>query len=605
MNELNENTEIDDIHEKARNPKKSAVRLIKRLMKFKKKFVLIILSIIITAGLTIGGPLIIANIIDLLFAGLRSGASFSTYSDNLIKPLITLAIVYSASSLFLYLAQYLMADVSQKLTLELRAEISGKLSRLPLKYFDNNKKGDILSRATNDLEKISESLQEGLLQLFNSGITILAAIVIMFQISPSLTFLVLGTIAISIVITTMSSSKVEKNFYDSQQALGRLNGTIEEVFTGQDVIKAFNREDPTYSEFEKINNELISKYQRAQFSMNVLAPIVKIVGRLSYVIVAILGGIFVLNGSLTLGSIQAFIQYVDMCLEPTSEAAYLLSMVQSAVASSERVFDILDSEEELDNATNSFTNISGQVSFNKVNFGYDPNKLLMEELDINLNAGEKIAIVGPTGAGKTTLINLLMRFYDIQDGSITIDGVDIKRVRRGELRRQFGMVLQDTWLFHGTVQENLSYGNPDASLEDVIHAVKAARVHHFIQTLPNGYQTIIEEEGANLSVGERQLLTIARAILADPSMLILDEATSSVDTRTEAEIQIAMAKLMEGRTSFVIAHRLSTIKDADKILYMKGGNVLESGSHDELISKRGHYEELYNSQFANALSAAI
>jgi ATP-binding cassette subfamily B protein len=499
--------------------------------------------------------------------------------------------------LFVYIGQRLMADVSQNLTMGLRKELSSKLNRLPLKYYDSHKKGDILSRATNDLERIADSLQEGLLPLIKAAVTI----VIMLFINPFLTLIIVTALALSLFVTAKTSSKIEKRYANNQQALGELNSMIEETFTGQIIVKAFSRENQTLEDFRNVNQKLCDANRKAQFSVYAIYPLLTILEKISYVAVAVVGGIFVVNGAVTLGNIQAFIQYVHMCLEPATEASYILNMLQSAIASAERIFDILDEPEEIPDSPESKTieNPMGKVAFEHVKFGYRDDSILMKDINISMNTGDKIAIVGQTGAGKTTLVNLLMRFYEIQDGRITIDGVDTRELRRGNLRKMFGMVLQDTWLFHGSIQDNIAYGRPGAGMEQVALAAKAARAHHFIKTLPQGYQTILDEDGSNISQGQKQLLTIARAILADPSILILDEATSSVDTRTEAEIQEAMKQLMQGRTSFVIAHRLSTIRDADLILVMQNGTIVEQGNHKGLMARKGLYEQLYNSQFAN------
>lgn len=586
--------------EKARNPKLTTKRLLRYLFKQKAKFIVILLSLIISCGLMIAAPLVVGQAIDILFKGIQSNTPFSALAGDIGRILTVLGLLYLFSSVFSYIAQYFMAGVSQTLTLTLRQEISLKLSRLPLHYYDSHQKGDILSRATNDLERVGDSLQEGLMQLINAVITIVAAVVIMMTISPTLTLIIIAVLSASLFVTGKLSPKIEKRYADNQQTLGSLNGVIEETFTGMALVKAFNREEASMAAFREINGQLVKTNWRAQFSVYAVSPFVKILGKTGYVAVAVIGGVFAVNGTLSLGRIQAFIQYVDMCLEPAHEAAYVMSMMQSAVASAERVFDLLDAPEEVpDTAGNSMiVNPKGKVEFQHVSFGYQEGSLLMKDIHLSLNAGDTVAIVGPTGAGKTTLINLLMRFYELQGGRITVDGYDISRLNRGHLRRMFGMVLQDTWLFHGTVLDNIAYGDPNATQEEIMEAAKAARVHHFIQTLPQGYRTMLDEDGSNLSQGQRQLLTIARAILAKPAILILDEATSSVDTRTEAEIQKAMKRLMQGRTSFVIAHRLSTIRDADRILVMKDGTIIEQGSHHELMSQKGFYEELYNSQFA-------
>lgn len=600
------NNDLDEFSvDKARNPKAVTQRLIRYLSKQKIRFIVIILSIVISAGLILATPLVVGKAIDIFYEGIKASAEaglpFRIDMDTMGAIIGILALLYILNALFVYIGQYLIAEVSQNLTLGLRQELSTKLNRLPLKYYDSHKKGDILSRATNDLERIADSLQGSLLQLINAAITIVAAIIIMLVISPVLTLIMVVTFAVSLLVTLKISPRIEKRFANNQQTLGKLNGAIEEAFAGQMVIKAFSREKQFLEDFRKINQSLCDANRKAQFSVYAIYPLIEVLGKFGYVAVAVAGGIFVINGAVTLGNIQAFIQYVNMCLEPTTEASYILNMLQSAVASAERVFDILDEMEEIPDSLDYKTieNPVGKVAFEHVRFGYLDDALIMKDINISLNAGDKIAIVGPTGAGKTTLVNLLMRFYEIQGGRITVDGVDTRELSRGNLRKMFGMVLQDTWLFHGSIQENIAYGRPDASLDEVILAAKAACAHHFIQTLPQGYQTILDEDGSNVSQGQKQLLTIARAILADPSILILDEATSSVDTRTEVEIQKAMNRLMQGRTSFVIAHRLSTIRDADLILVMQNGTIIEKGTHQELMAANGFYEQLFNSQFTS------
>jgi ATP-binding cassette subfamily B protein len=518
-----------------------------------------------------------------------------------------LLLIYIAASLFKYFEQYMMAGVSQTLTLDMRKELSDKLNHLPLKYYDSHKKGDILSRATNDLERVADSLQEGLMQLITSVVTMTLAVIAMVTISPMLTLIIAVTLMVSMLATTKFANKIEGYFANNQETLGELNGFIEETFTGQLVIKAFSKEEDALQDFKEVNQRIYDASRKAEFYAYAIEPFIRFLGKIGYVIVAVIGGVFAVNGTLTLGNIQAFLQYVDQCSEPMTQISYILNMLQSAVASAERVFEILDEEEEAPEelVCKNIDNPRGEVAFEHVKFGYSDNAILMNDINLNLSAGSTIAIVGPTGAGKTTLVNLLMRFYEIQGGRITIDGVDIKEMSRSSLRTMFGMVLQDTWIFHGSIQENIAYSRMDASLDDVILAAKAAHADHFIRTLPEGYKTILEADGSNVSQGQKQLLTIARAILADPTILILDEATSSVDTRTEAEIQKAMSNLMKGRTSFVIAHRLSTIRDADLILVMQNGTIIEQGKHQELLNKKGFYEKLYNSQFANSAAEEV
>lgn len=608
---IEDNGIADTSIERAKNAKRTTLRLIKLLAKQKFRFLAILISVLISSSLIIAAPLVMGKAIDQLYNGIKAsmktGVKFSVNISTMGGTIGILLIIYILTSLFKYFEQYMMSGVSQNLTLGLRKELSDKLNRLPLKYYDTHKKGDILSRATNDLERIADSLQEGLMQLITSVVTIIIAIIIMMTISPILTLIAIITLVVSMLVTTRISHKIEGYFADNQRILGELNSTIEETFTGRLIIKAFSGEKDSLESFRKINQRLHDANRKAQFSAYSIAPFIRFLEKIGYVIIAVVSGIFAVQGTMTLGSIQAFLQYVDMCSEPMTEISYIINMLQSAVASAERVFEIMDEIEETPDIPNSklIKNLKGEVVFEHVKFGYSNDNILMKDININLNSGDKIAIVGPTGAGKTTLVNLLMRFYETQGGRITIDGMDIKELSRSSLRTMFGMVLQDTWLFHGSIQDNIAYSRLDADLDDVILAAKAARADHFIRTLPQGYQTILDEDGSNVSQGQKQLLTIARAILANPSILILDEATSSVDTRTEVEIQKAMNHLMQGRTSFVIAHRLSTIRDADLILVMEKGTIIEQGKHQELLDKKGFYEKLYNSQFAHKAAAEV
>jgi ATP-binding cassette subfamily B multidrug efflux pump len=596
---------FDDAIERAKNVKATTIRLIKLLARQRGKLLLILLSVLISAVLSIAAPLVMGKAVDQLYEGIKSAAAAETafqVSINTMGGTIgILLLIYLATSLFNYFEEYVMASVSQQLTLSMRKELSGKLNRLPLKYFDSHSKGDLLSRVTNDIERIADSLQEGLIKCITSVVTIFASLIIMTFISPLLTIIVITTLGLSLFVTTRFSHKIEGYFADNQKNLGELNGKIEEIYTGQLVIKAFSKESDTLKAFQAANEKLYDANRKAQFSVYAIDPLIRFLGRIGYVIIAVVSGIFAVQGTMSLGNILAFLRYVGNCSEPMTEISYILNMLQSAVASAERIFEVMDEEEErleqvLDEPLKS---PKGEVTFKHVKFGYSDDVVLMNDINLRLNAGDTIAIVGPTGAGKTTLVNLLMRFYELQGGTIAIDGVDIKKMSRSSLRRMFGMVLQDTWLFHGSIRDNIAYGRLNASLDEVVSAAKAARANHFIQTLPQGYDTILEADGSNISQGQKQLLTIARAILANPSILILDEATSSVDTKTEAEIQRAMSNLMKGRTSFVIAHRLSTIRDADLILVMQNGTIIEQGKHQQLLEQKGFYEQLYNSQFAN------
>ena len=596
---------MDDSIDRAKNVKATSIRLLKYLAKQKLKLFAVLITVLVSSALNLAAPLVMGQVIDQLAKGIKmsltTGVKFSVDISTIGKTVILLLVIYILTSLFIYFQQYLMSGVAQTLTLGLRKEISQKLNHLPLRYYDSHKKGDILSRATSDLERVADSLQQGLMQFISSSVTIAAAVVIMLAINPLLALITVLTLTLSMFITTKISHRVEGHFADNQKYLGELNSTIEEAFTGQMVIKAFSGEAKSVDAFKKVNMQLYDANRKAQFTAFSIEPLIRFIGKIGYVVVAVVGGIFAVQGTMTLGNIQAFIQYVDMCSEPMTQISYILNMLQSAVASAERVFELLDEEEEVPDIQNSkqLKNVKGEVAFEHVRFGYRDNAVLMKDINIHVHSGDTIAIVGPTGAGKTTLVNLLMRFYEIQGGKITVDDVDIKEFSRGTLRKMFGMVLQDTWIFQGSVRDNIAYSRPDATPDEVILAAKAARADHFIRTLPQGYQTILNEDGSNVSQGQKQLLTIARAILANPSMLILDEATSSVDTRTEAEIQKAMKQLMHGRTSFVIAHRLSTIRDADLILVMQNGTIIEQGKHLELLNQKGFYEKLYNSQFAS------
>lgn len=591
--------------EKAKDAKKTTKRLLKYMAKQKFKILIIFISVLISSALTVLAPMVMGKAIDQLFNGIKTavqtGTKFSVNFSTMGGIVSILLGLYLISAVFIYIQQYIMSGVAQNLVLSMRKDLSDKLNKLPLKYYDSHKKGETLSIVTNDLEKVADSLQEGLMQLITAVVTVVGSIVMMISISVPLTIVSAITLLVSLGITVVIARKSQERFSENQKALGELNSNIEEIFTGQIVVKAFSKEKDTIRNFKILNQNLYNASRKAQFSSYAISPIIRFINLIGYVIIAVVGGIFASTGAMTLGSIQAFIQYVNQASEPTTEISYIVNMLQAAIASAEGVFTVMDEVEEIKDEESSkvISMPKGKVQFEHVKFGYSDDFILMKDININLNAGDKIAIVGPTGAGKTTLVNLLMRFYEIQGGRITIDGVNIKDLKRGELRTMFGMVLQDTWLFNGSIKENIAYSKSDATMDEIVRAAKSARVDHFIRTLPQGYDTILTEDASNLSQGQKQLLTIARAILSDPSVLILDEATSSVDTRTEVEIQKAMNNLMKGRTSFVIAHRLSTIRDADLILVMKEGTIIEQGSHKELIEKKGFYEELYNSQFTS------
>jgi len=515
--------------------------------------------------------------------------------------LLSLLILYVFSAIFIFVQQFLMSSVSQKTVFQLRREVDQKLSRLPLKYFDDRTHGEILSRAVNDVDNIGSSLQQSVSQLITSTTTLIGVLVMMLSISFNLTLIVLLTLPLSIIIIRGIAGKSQNYFRTQQKALGELNGHVEEMYTGHKIIKAFGHEDEVIEEFNDLNGRLYRASWRAQFASGIIMPLMRFVGNVGYVLVAIAGGIMATRGAITLGDVQAFIQYANQFTQPITQLANIANVIQSTIASAERVFELLDEKEEIADPENpvEITNPRGAVKFEHVRFGYSPENILIEDLNIDVKPGMMVAIVGPTGAGKTTLVNLLMRFYEVNGGRILIDGVDITQLRRSDLRKIFGMVLQTTWLFNGTIRDNIAYGKDNATEAQIIRASKMAYADHFIRTLPKGYQTVINEEATNISQGQKQLLTIARAFLADPKILILDEATSSVDTHTEQLIQGAMEKLMKGRTNFVIAHRLSTIRNADLILVINQGSIVEEGTHKKLLEKNGFYAELYNSQFSD------
>lgn len=590
--------------EKAKDTKGTGMRLLRCLRPQRNKLIIVALSAVLGCVFTMIAPLVIGKAIDIIFNGIKNsvatGQAFHVNIETMGSIAMLLIIIYILNALCNYLSQYLMTGVSQNLTLSLRRQLNEKLTRLPLSYYDSHSRGDIMSRITNDLERVSDTLQQGLMQLITSVINIVGAVAIMIIISPVLTAITFGTVIIGILITILISAKSHGYFLGNQKAIGSLNGLTEEYFTGRMVIKAFNREPESEEAVTKACQELFTASRKAEFISYGVIPLIRLFNQLGYMLIAVVGAIFVIQGKLSLGIIQAFFQYVNQVAEPLTDASYTINSMQAAVASAERVFVILDAEEEIENPS-PYTpkNTKGEVAFEHVQFGYSIDEILMEDVNVSVKAGQKIAIVGPTGAGKTTLINLLMRFYEPQKGRITIDGTDIRDMSRNGLRELLGMVLQDAWIFGGSIRDNIAYSLENADDSSIRSAAKAARLDHFIRTLPKGYDTILSDDGGDISLGQRQLITIARAILADPLILILDEATSSVDTRTELEIQKAMDVLMKDRTSFVIAHRLSTILDADIILVMKEGTIIEQGSHSELMRKQGFYAELYNSQFAS------
>lgn len=589
---------------RAQNIKGTLKRFFKDLMKQRGKIVFTFFCLAVSAVCTIITPALIGEAINQIFDGVQKarevGGTFTVNLATMGGIMLAILILYLLGALFNYIPQYILASVSQNLTLSLRESISGKLNRLPLRYYDTHKKGDILSRVTSDLEKVAVTLQEGLTEFISAVITIIGAFAMMLFISPSLTVIALLAIIVSMAAAVLISIKTNRFYAKNQSALGELNANIEESFTGNSLIKAFNLQAEMMKTNDELNENLRKASLNAQFITYAINPLIRLMGQIGYVVIAVRGAMSVISGSISIGEVQAIFQYINQISEPVTQMSYTLNNLQAAIASVERVYQIEDELEEMPDATDKeiLPKPKGNVSFEQVRFGYSDERILMKDIDIQIKAGSKVAVVGPTGAGKTTLVNLLMRFYELQGGRITIDGVNIKDMSRRELRSILGMVLQDTWLFNGTIAENIAYGRGDAPMEEIIQAAKAARIDHFIRTLSQGYQTIIDDELAGISGGQKQLMTIARVILANPSILILDEATSSVDTRTEVEIQKAMDHLMKGRTSFIIAHRLSTIRDADLILVMREGTIIEQGTHKELLARNGFYAELYRSQFA-------
>ena len=520
--------------------------------------------------------------------------------DAIWRIIILLVGMYVLSAIFRYIQTWIMTQVTQTVTFRMRQQLSEKINRLPLSYFDKQTYGEVLSRITNDVDTISQTLNQSLSQIVTSTITVLGILVMMFSISWQMSLVALLVLPLAGGVITLIAKNSQKQFLHQQTQLGELNGHIEEMYGGHQVMRVFNGRKKSIAKFSKINNRLQESAWKAQFFSGLIYPIMNFIGNIGYVAMAILGGWLAINGRLKIGDIQAFIQYVDQFNQPLVQVANIANILQSTAAAAERVFEFLDEPEEAVESNNlvKLSNAKGEVEFNKVVFGYKPDQTVIKGLSAHIKPGQRVAIVGPTGAGKTTLVNLLMRFYEINSGSIKIDGVDIRRMKRSDVRQMFGMVLQDTWLFNGTIRQNLMYGNPKATEEEMIKTAKEAHVDHFVRSLPGGYDMVLGEEAANISQGEKQLLTIARAMLEKAPMLILDEATSSVDTRTEVLIQKAMDKLMQGKTSFVIAHRLSTIRDADLILVVKDGNIIEQGNHETLLKQNGFYAELYNSQFA-------
>lgn len=586
---------------KAKDFKGSLKKLVKYMSAYKVQMLFVAVFAVCGTVFNIVGPKILGKATTEIFNGLvskvsgGSGMDFGKIGQIL---LITLGL-YVVSALCSFIQGMIMTGISQKTTYRLRKDITEKVNRMPMDYFDTKPVGEVLSRVTNDVDTLGQSLNQSATQLITSVTTLIGVLVMMLSISPLMTVVALLILPISVGLISFVMKHSQKYFSGQQEYLGNVNGQVEEVYSGHNVIKAFNKEDDVIREFDRTNDKLYESAWKSQFFSGMMMPVMQFVGNLGYVGVAILGGFLAIKKTIEVGDIQSFIQYVRNFTQPIQQVAQVTNMLQLAAASSERVFEFLEEKEEDQTVEHpvSVEGLHGNVQFENVHFGYNPEKIIINDFSANVKEGQKIAIVGPTGAGKTTMIKLLMRFYDVNSGSIKIDGHDVRDFNRSELREMFGMVLQDTWLFHGTIMDNIRYGKLDATEEEVIQAAKAAHVHRFVQTLPGGYQMEINEEATNISQGQKQLLTIARAILADPKILILDEATSSVDTRTEVRIQKAMDNLMKGRTSFVIAHRLSTIRDADLILVMKDGDIIEQGTHTQLLAQNGFYAELYNSQF--------
>ena len=590
--------------EKAKDFKGTMRRLVSYLAKYRLSIIIVLIFAIGSVTFSVIGPKILGKATTEIFNGLVSKVSGNGTGidfDAIKRILITLILLYVVSAVFSFIQGFIMSGISQKVAYNLRDELVKKINRLPMKYFDTRTHGEVLSRFTNDIDTLAQSLNQSLTQIITSVTTLVGVFIMMLSISVVMTFSALLVIPISLFIITFIIKRSQKYFKNQQEFLGQVNGQVEELYGGHVVVQAFNGEEDSIKEFNKINNKLYESAWKSQFLSSTMQPIMMFVGNLSYVVVSILGGYLVIKNKIEVGDIQSFIQYVRSFNQPISQMAQISNQLQSTAAAAERVFEFLNEEEEDITVENpvSIEGLQGKIDFEHVEFGYNEDRIIIKDFNANVKPGQKVALVGPTGAGKTTMIKLLMRYYDVNSGAILVDGHNIKDFNRGELREMFGMVLQDTWLFSGSIKENIRYGRLNASDEEVIEAAKAAHVHHFIKTLPDGYNMVLNEESSNISQGQKQLLTIARAILADPKILILDEATSSVDTRTELLIQKAMDNLMERRTSFVIAHRLSTIKDADLILVINDGDIVEQGNHEELLAKGGFYANLYNSQFAD------
>ena len=588
--------------ERAKDFKKTTKKLISSyLVKYKIPIMIVMIFAIGSTIFTIVGPKILGNATTEIFNGLVSKLSGGTGIDfgKVSQIALTLLGLYVISALFSFVQRFLMTNVAQKITYKLRNDIAIKINKLPMKYFDKKTNGEVLSIITNDIDTLSMNLNQSITEIITSVCTIIGILVMMFSISWQMTLISLVILPIAGILVTFIVKKSQKYFTRQQDYLGHVNGQVEEIYGGLNIVKVFNAEEKVTKDFEKANEELYHSGWKSQFLSGLMHPVMNFISNVGYVAVAVAGGYLAINGTITVGNIQSFIQYNKQFTQPINQLAQISNMLQAMMAAAERIFEFLEEPEEEITAKGHIdtSKLKGNVEFKHVKFGYDPDRTIIKDFNASVHEGQKIAIVGPTGAGKTTMVKLLMRFYDVTDGEIDVDGHNVKDFDRGELRKMFGMVLQDTWLFGGTVEENIKYSKEDATDTEVVEAAKAAHVHHFIKTLPNGYHSLINEESTNISAGQKQLLTIARVILADPKILILDEATSSIDTRTEIQIQSAMDNLMKGRTSFIIAHRLSTIKNADLILVMNHGDIVEQGTHEELLAKNGFYADLYNSQF--------
>lgn len=588
--------------EKAKDFSGAMKKLFSYMKHYRIRLVIMMIFAIAGTVFNIVGPKIMGKATTELFNGLvaKINGTGSIDFEKIGVILLGTMCLYLCSAAFSFIQGMIMTGISNDVSYSLRRDISKKMNRLPLKYYESRTYGEVLSRITNDIDTLQQGINQSITQLITSITTLIGVFIMMLSINVWMTLCAVLILPVSMGIIGIVMKHSQKYFREQQQYLGEVNGQVEEIYAGQNIVKAFNKEDAVIDEFRRTNRKLYSSAWRSQFFSGIMMPVMQFVGNIGYVMVALLGGFLTIRGSIEVGDIQSFFQYIRNFTQPVQQIAQVTNMMQSAAAASERVFELLEEEEEdqtVENPVKLENGLQGSVEFDHVSFGYNPNQIIVRDFSAKVEPGQKIAIVGPTGAGKTTMVKLLMRFYDVNSGKILIDGHDIRRFNRSELRECFGMVLQDTWLFHGTIMENIRYGRLDASDEEVIAAAKAAHAHRFIQTLPEGYQTVLNEEASNVSQGQKQLLTIARAILADNRLLILDEATSSVDTRTEIRIQKAMDNLMRGRTSFVIAHRLSTIRDADLILVMKDGDIVEQGTHEELLALGGFYANLYNSQF--------